>query len=88
MTLLKGKSAYWNKTPATNDSGKQLTTANVDVSWAEGHKIVGCTDGVGGDIDTKGDDDQANGAKSGSSTTTMGAIFHPQADDLDRVPDD
>ena len=83
----KGRPTYWDETPATNESSKKLTAADVDVLGGERHEVVGGTDGVGRDVDTEGDDDQANSAKGGGSTATMGAGFHPQIEDLDRVPD-
>jgi len=85
--LPKGRPTYWNKTPATDDGSKQLTTADVDVLGAERHEVVGRAYGVGRDVDTEGDDDQTDSAKSGSSTATVGPGFHPQADDYDGVPD-
>ena len=86
--MQKCRSTYRNKAPATNDGSKKLTTANVDVLGAEGHEVVGSTYRVGRDVDTEGDDDQADGAKGGSSTAAVGPRFHPQADDYDGVPDD
>jgi hypothetical protein len=83
----KGRPTYWNKAPATNDGSKQLTTSDIDVLRAERHEIVGCAYGVGRDIDTEGDDDQADGAKGGSSAATVGPRFHPESDNHDGVPD-
>ena len=88
IALQKGRSTYWNKAPATNDGSKQLTTADVDVLGAERHEVVGRAYGVGRDVDTEGDDDQADGAKGGSSASTVGPGFHPKIDDFDGVPDD
>jgi hypothetical protein len=88
VALQKGRPTYWNKAPATNDGSKQLTTADVDVLGAERHEVVGRAYGVGRDVDTEGDDDQADGAKGGSSAATVGPRFHPQTDDFDGVPDD
>jgi hypothetical protein len=82
------KNLPWNKAPATDDSSKQLTTTDVDVLGCEGHEIVGGTDGVGRDVDTEGDDDETNGTESGSGTAAVGARFHPQADDVDGIPED
>ena len=84
----KRKPTHGNKAPATNDGSKKLTTADVDVLWAEGHEIIGRADGVGRDVDTKGDDEQADGAKGSSCSATVGPRFHPEADNYDRVPDD
>jgi hypothetical protein len=88
VALQKGRPTYRNKAPATNDSSKQLTTADVDVLGAERHEVVGRAYGVGRDVDTKSDDNQANGAKGGSSAATVGPGFHPQTEDFDGVPDD
>lgn len=82
------KNLPWNKAPATNDSSKQLTTTDVDVLGCEGHEIVGGTDGVGGDVDTEGNDYETDGTEGGSGTAAMGARFHPQADDVDGIPED
>lgn len=79
---------YWNKRPAANNCSKQLTAANVDVLRAEGHEVVGCTDGVGRDIDTEGDNEQADGAEGRSSSASMRARFTPLAYDDDGIPDD
>jgi hypothetical protein len=87
VALQKGRPTYWNKAPATNDGSKQLTTADVDVLGADRHEVVGRAYRVGRDVDTEGDDNQADSAKSGSSTATVGPGFHPQADDYDGVPD-
>lgn len=77
VTLQEGKPNYRNKPPATNDSSKQLTTADVDVLRSERHEVVGRTYGVGRDVDTKGDYDQTDGSKGGSSTATVRPGFHP-----------
>jgi hypothetical protein len=72
IALQHGRPTYWNKGPATNYSSKQLTTADVDVLGAERHEVVGRAYRVGRDVDTKGDDDQADGAKGCSSAATVG----------------
>lgn len=77
-----------DKRPATDKGCEQLAAADVDVLGGEGHEIVGSTDGVCGDVDAEGDDDQADGAECSGSTSAAGARLHPQADDLDGVPDD
>ena len=87
VTLPKSKPTYRNKAPATNDGSKQLTTADVNVFGGERHEVVGRAYGVGRDVDTESDDNQADGAKGGSSAATVGPIGHPQTDDLDGVPD-
>lgn len=87
VTLQKGRPNYRNKTPATNDSSKQLTTADVDVLGSERHEVVGRAYGVGRDVDTEGDYDQADGSKGGSSAATVRPGFHPQCDDVDGVPE-
>ena len=79
---------YRNKAPATNNGSKNLTTADVNVLGAERHEVVCCADRVGGDVDAERDDEQGNGAESGSSAATVGPVRHPQTDDLDGVPDD
>jgi hypothetical protein len=81
-------STHRNKSPATNDGCKQLATADVDVLGAERHEVVGCAYGIGRDVDTQGNNDQANGAKGGSSPATVRSRFHPQTKDFNRVPDD
>lgn len=68
-----GRLTHRNKTPATNEGSKQLATTDIDVARTERHEIVGCADRVGRDVDTECDNDQANGAESGSSSTTMGS---------------
>lgn len=83
-----GRKTYWNKAPATDESSEELTTADVDVLGAERHEVVGRADRVGGDVDTEGDDDQADGAERGCSASTMGSGCHPQIDDFNGVPDD
>ena len=88
IALQKGRPIYWNKAPATNDGSKELTTTDVDVLGAERHEVIGRAYGVGRDVDTKGDDEQADGAKGGSSPATVGPRFHPETDDLDGVPND
>jgi len=88
VALQKGRPTYGNKAPATNDGSKQLTTADVNVFGGERHEVVGRAYGVGRDVDTESDDNQADGAKGGSSAATVGPIGHPQTDDLDGVPDD
>lgn len=65
-----------------------MTSADVNVLGAERHEVVGRAYGVGRDVDTKGDDDQADGAKGGSSAATVGPGLHPETDDLDGVPND
>lgn len=88
LTLEEGRPTYRNKAPATNDGGKKLTTADVDVLWTERHEVVGRTDGVGRDVDTDSDDDQADGAKGSSGAATVGPGCHPEIDDFDGVPVD
>lgn len=88
VALEKDRPTYRNKGPATNDGSKKLTTADVDVLGTERHKVVGRAYGVGRDVDTNSDDDQANGAKGGGSAATVGPGFHPEIDDFDGVPDD
>ena len=46
LALQRGWPTYWNKSPATNESGKQLTTADVDVLGTERHEVVGRAYGV------------------------------------------
>ena len=65
-----------------------MTTADVNILGAERHEVVSRAYGVGRDVDTKGDDDQADGAKGGSSAATVGPGFHPETDDFDGVPND
>ena len=65
-----------------------MTAADVNVFGSERHEIVGCADRVGRDVDTEGDDDQADGGKGGSSATTVGLGVHPVIDDVDGVPED
>ena len=84
----EGKTAYWYKSPATYNGSKELTTTDVDVLGAERHEIVRRADGVGGDVDTKRDDDQTDGGKCSCSTTTVRARVHPSIDDHDGVPYD
>lgn len=84
----KGRPTYWNKCPATNNGSKQLTTPNVDILGAEGHEVVGRADGVCRDVDTKGNDNQADGAKGGSCAAGMRARCGPELDDFNGVPDD
>ena len=79
---------YRDETPATNNSSEQLTTTDVDVPRAEGHKIIGCADGVGRDVDAERDNDQADGCKGGGRATSVRSGFHPLVDYHDRVPDD
>ncbi len=88
VALQQGWPTYRNEAPATNDGSKQLTAADVDVLGAERHEVVGRAYGVGRDVDTEGDDDQADGAKGGSSAATVGPGLHPQIDDFDGVPYD
>jgi hypothetical protein len=78
---------YRNKSPATNDSSKQLSTADIDIFRPEGHKIVCGANGVGRDIDTESDNDQADGAKSGCGAATMGPACHPQIDNVNGIPE-
>lgn len=66
--LCRGKDFPRYKRPAANESSEELAAANVDVSWTEGHQVVGGADGVGGYVDTKRDDDQADGGKRRRST--------------------
>jgi hypothetical protein len=86
--LQRVRPTHRNKPPATNDGGKYLTTTDVDVLGAERHEVVCSAYGVGGDVDTEGDNDQTDGTKGGSSTATVGPGFHPQTDNLNRIPDD
>lgn len=86
-TLQKCRPTYRNEAPATNDGSKQLTTADVDVLGGERHEIVGRADGVGRDVDTEGDYDQADGGEGGSSASAVRPGFHPQHDDVDWVPE-
>ena len=88
IALQKGRPIYWNKAPATNDGSKQLTTTDVDVPGAERHEVVGRAYGVGRDVDTKGDNEQANSAKGRGSSASVRARFAPVADNDDRIPDD
>ena len=46
--------AYRNKTPATNEGSKQLTTPDIDILRSKRHEIIGRADRVGRDVDTKG----------------------------------
>ena len=71
VTLQKGTLTYRNEAPATDEGSKQLTTANVDVLRTERHEVVGCANGVGRDVYTQGDDDQADRSKGSSSTAAM-----------------
>ena len=77
VILQQGKPTYRDKSPASNDGSKQLTTADVNVLGGERHEVVGRAYGVGRDVDTKGDDDQADGSKRGSSAATVGPGLHP-----------
>lgn len=72
--------------PAANDRGEDLSTANVDVLWTEGHEIVGGRDGVGRNVDTERDDDQTDGSESGRSTTSVRSSRAPVRDDINGVP--
>ena len=65
-----------------------MTTADVDIFGAERHEVVCRADRIGADVDTKGDDDQADGTEGGSGAATVRPGFHPQTDDFDGVPDD
>lgn len=88
VALKKGRPTYRNKSPATNEGSQQLTTTDVDVLGAERHEIVGRAYGVGRNVNTDGDNDQADGAKGSSSTSTVGSGVHPVVDDFDWIPDD
>ena len=68
---------YWYEAPATDKGSKQLTAPNIDILGRKGHEIVGRADRVGGDVDTKSDDDQADGGEGGSSAAAGGSRFHP-----------
>ena len=65
-----------------------MTTADVNVLGAERHEVVGRAYGIGRDVDTKGDDEQADGAKGGSSAASVGPGLRPETNDYDRVPND
>jgi hypothetical protein len=78
---------YRNTSPCADESREDLTTTNVDILGAERNKIVCCTDGVGRNVDTKGDDNQADRSKRSSSSTAMAAAHSPIINNLDRVPD-
>jgi len=86
VILQQGKPTYRDKAPASNDGSKQLTTADVNVLGGERHEVVGRAYGVGRDVDTEGDYDQADGGKGGSSSATVRPGCHPQIDDVDGVP--
>ena len=86
VILQQGKPTYRDKAPASNDGSKQLTTADVNVLGSERHEVVGRAYGVGRDVDTEGDYDQADGGKGGSSPATVRPGCHPQIDDVDGVP--
>ena len=88
LALQRGRPTYWNKSPATNESGKQLTTADVDVLGTERHEVVGRAYGVRRNVDTERDDDQADGAKGGGSAATVGPRLLPKIDYYDGIPDD
>lgn len=79
---------YRHESPATDERGQQLSTADVDVFRAEGHQIVGGADGVGRDVDTQGDNDQAHGCEGRSGTAARRAVLHPLVDDVDGIPHD
>ena len=79
---------YRHKEPAADESSKDLATADVDVARQEGHEVVGGADGVGRDVDTERDDDEADGAKRSGGAATAGAAVHPVHDDVDGVPQD
>ena len=86
--LCRSKNLPWNKGPGADESGKKLTTSNVDIARSEGHKIIGSRYRIGGDVDTEGDDDEADSGESGSSASTRRARIHPVADDYYRIPFD
>ena len=88
LALQRGRPTYWDKSPATNESGKQLTTADVDVLGTERHEVVGRAYGVRRNVDTERDDDQADGAKGGGSAATVGPRLLPKIDYYDGIPDD
>jgi hypothetical protein len=67
------------KSPRTDDSSENLTTTNVDVLGCKRHEIVCGTDGVGGDVDTEGNNDQANSTECSGCSTTVGPILHPDS---------
>lgn len=60
-----------NEAPATDEGSKQLATSDVDILRTERHEVIGCANGVGRDVDTKGNDYQADRGKGSSSTATM-----------------
>jgi len=78
---------YRHADPSTNESSEQLTAANVDVLRTERAEIVGGRDGVGRDVDTERDNEQAYCAKGRSSSATVAQIT-PTLDDDNRVPND
>ena len=86
--LCRRKDLPWNTGPCTNESSEDLTAANVDVLRAEGHEIVGCADGVGGDVDTESNDQQTDSGKCSSSAASMRTACLPVVDDLDWIPFD
>ena len=75
-----------NEEPATDEGSKKLTTSDVNIPWAKRHQVVRCADGVGRDVDSQCDDDQANSGESCSSSTAVRTRLHPQVDDVDRIP--
>ena len=83
---IKKSKTYRYTSPSTNNSSQDLTTTNVDVLWEERDKVVCSTDGIGRNVDTKGDDDQANSTKGRCSTAGMRSRSTPKPDNSDRVP--
>ena len=83
---LSKRRADWYECPTADDSSKQLTTADIDILGAEGHQIVGRTDRVGRYVNTKGDDEQANGAKGCSSPASVCTRGRPIINNEDGIP--
>lgn len=46
-----------NESPGTDEGGKQLAPANVDVPGSKGHEVVGSRDRIRGYVDTEGNND-------------------------------
>lgn len=78
--------AYRYEGPTTNECGKKLATADVDVFGAERHQIVCSADRIRRDIDPKRDDDQADCCKRSRSSPSMRSRVKPIADDYDGIP--